>query len=564
MNKCSALPRWLSAGLGFLGIVIMCIAVSSPFVGAQQTDKAQDKAKVDSAKQDEGIGELPLSPIEKAQKDGTALALTMKDVTKLALQNNIDIAVSDTNEQMSSLKLKSAWGSYDPKLTVQAGLNDSKSANIYSYQTASDPFQIQKQLSWNASYNQQLRTGATLTASWNTNRTDSNLTQNLFNPQYSAQTSFQITQPLVRNLKIDSSRASITLANLDIKNSDSQFKQSVVTTISNIQGQYWQLVAAIQNYGITRNSVRLARIQLRDNKKKLEVGTLAPIDVTDSEATAAQREVDLFSSEETIQSAENALKQLISNDRKNEIWSKVIVPLDKPDFTEYKVEFNTAMNTALANRPEMEQSDISLKRIDINKRLAENNRKWQVNLSFNYGSSGNNGNYDSFGFPLAAKGLWGAYNSLWTDGYTNWGVQFNIQIPLRTRDLDSQIAQQALSRTQQLMQRKKTELGIQVDITNGIQQLETRRKAVITAGISTKLAQERLDGEEKRFEAGLSQTYLVLDRQQAVAQAELAELNSLINYKQAIINMQKAMYNLLEANDFAIAKGNTSNLPTLK
>ena len=85
-----------------------------------------------------------------------------------------------------------------------------------------------------------------------------------------------------------------------------------------------------------------------------------------------------------------------------------------------------------------------------------------------------------------------------------------------------------------------------------------------TAGASKRLSKERLEGEQKRVEAGLSQNYLVLERQQQLAQAELAEMQAIINYKRAVINLQKAMYTLLEANDFEIAKESSSNIPDLK
>ena len=130
--------------------------------------------------------------------------------------------------------------------------------------------------------------------------------------------------------------------------------------------------------------------------------------------------------------------------------------------------------------------------------------------------------------------------------------------------MDAQIAQQKIQRQQELMRRKQTEQSIQVDVRNAVQQLETRRKQVATAGASKRLSKERLEGEQKRVEAGLSQNYLVLERQQQLAQAELAEMQAIINYKRAVINLQKAMYTLLEANDFEIAKESSSNIPDLK
>jgi outer membrane protein TolC len=103
-----------------------------------------------------------------------------------------------------------------------------------------------------------------------------------------------------------------------------------------------------------------------------------------------------------------------------------------------------------------------------------------------------------------------------------------------------------------------------VDVRNAVQKLDTSKKQVETAGVARALSKERLDGETKRFEAGLSQNYLVLQRQNELATAEYTELQSLINYKKAIITLQKAMYTLLESSEFDIAKGSSSNVPNLK
>lgn len=580
MKASSALPRWIFSSLGILCLVFTCATIS-PVTLAQQpsTSPTQETAKTDTA----DLPPLPLSPIERAQKDGTALPLSLKEVTKLALQNNLDIAIQDTNEQLSQQKILQAYGDYDPTLTGTLSLNSSKSA-ITNYTNASTANYSQSdRATWNFTFNQPIKTGGRLSVQWNSSRSDSNNTFNTFNPQYTGSGTIQFTQPLLRNLRIDSTRSNIKLVNLDMKNTDSQFKQRVTDTISNIHTQYWSLVSAVRDYEIKRNSVRLAQISLRDNKKKVEVGTSAPIDVTDAEAVLAQREVDLISSEETIMSQENALRALISSDRNSEIWSQVIVPTDTPDFQEYKIEMSEAIETALKNRPELEQSDISLERLQINKRVAENNRKWQLDLSGSLGSNGvsgpqgwqtdpftgqpkldENGNKIPVTLPALIGGIGNAYKTVFTQGYTNWTVQLQLNIPLRSRSLDSQIAQLNIQRKQELMRRKQTEQTIQVDVRNAVQQLETRKKQVETAGAAKRFARERLDGEVKRAEAGLSQNYLVLQRQNELASAEFTELQALINYKRAVINLQKAMYTLLEFNDFEIAKGSSANVPDLK
>ncbi len=577
MTNASASPRRVLLALGILGVILTTLTFNQVVLPAQDpaAPKAPATQQAPSAPaEDSQLAPPPLSPVEKAEKDGTALRLSLKDLTKLALQNNLDIAISDTNEALYQQKVVQAFGPYDPTLTLRLDADSAKSANT-RLETASTlgNFNSNDTAYWNASFQQAVRTGGVFQAQWNTRRTDNNQAFSLFTPQYTATTSFSFTQPLRRNRKIDQYRSAIRLANLDIKINDSKFKQKVVETIASIQSQYWDLVSAIRNYDIKRSSVALAQVQLRDNKRKVDVGTLAPIGVTEAQATVAQREVDMITAEETINQAENALRALISNDRNAEIWHKVVIPTESPDFKEYKVELDSAIDTALKNRPELEQFDMSLKQSDINLEKSENDKKWQFDLTGGFGTVGVSGpqsyRTDNSGtvipqVPLnLIGGVGNAYKTVFTGGFTNWAVQFQVQIPLRNRGVEAQLAQVKIQRRQTLMQRKSTEQQVQVDVRNAVSRLETSRKQVQTAGVARQLAKEQLDGEEKRFQAGLSQNYLVLQRQNDLSSAQFTELQALITYKKSIINLQKAIYTLLEENDFEIAKGSSGNVPNL-
>ena len=526
---------------------------------------------------------LPLSPIEIAEKDGTALRMSLKDITKLALQNNLDIAIQDTNEELSQQKILQAFGDYDPKLTGTIGLQSRKNANQSTYQLSTGKYNQNDTATWNFTFQKAVKTGGTFQAQWNSSRQDSNSTSNLFNPNYGATASVQFTQPLWRNLKIDSTRGNIKLVNLDLESTDSKFKQKVTETIANIQQQYWDLVSAIRDYDIKRSSVKLGQITLRDNKKKVDVGTLAPIAITEAQADLKSRELNLISSEEQILRQENTVRQLVSNDRNSEIWSKIIIPTDEPDFVEYKVDLNTAIETALKNRPELQQYDIQLRQSDINLKMTQNSRKWQFNLIGQFGSQGTAGpqsyllnNYtgepelDANGNKIPSipeylvGGLGHAYKTVFTEGFTTWQVSVQVDIPLRTRSLDSQYAQQKIQRQQTLMNRRSQEQNIQVEIRNAVQKLKTNRQQVEQAKMQQQLSKEQLDGEVKRYDAGLSENFRVLDRQNQLAMSENTYLVNLINYKKAIIALQKAMYSLLESNEFEIAKSSSGNVPDLK
>lgn len=584
MRARSTFPQWASVSLSMSILLFICSTVFSPVTIAQQAAPLDNEAATTISNADDDLPPLPLSPIEKAQRDGTALSISLKDLTKLALQNNLDIAIEDTNEQLNRQAIIQSHGAYDPSLSASASFDMNRNPNTNLAQKSSTgDFSERKQARWNFTFSQPVKTGGTLQLAWNSGRSDQVTTFTLFNPQYNTSGSISFTQPLWRNFRIDDNRSQIKISNLDLETSDSQFKQKVTETIADIQSRYWDLVSAIRDYEIKRDSVRLAQITLRDNRKKVEVGTLAPIEVTQAEAQAANREVELISAEDTILNRENALRALISNDRNAPIWDQVIVPTETPDFREYKVDLDTAILTALKNRPELEQADIGLEQSDIRIKLNQNKRRWQLDLTASLGSVGvagpqyyqrdpitgqpildEDGNPIPQTPPALVGGIGTAYKTVFTEGFYNWSLGLQVQIPLRNRTTDAQIAREEIDKRRKLMQRKNQEQSIQVEVRNAVQQLETNRKRVETSKVALRLAQEQLDGEVKRFEAGLSENFRVLDQQNALSTAEYQELVSLINYKKSIITLQKAMYTLLEANEFDIAKGSAYSVPDLE
>jgi outer membrane protein len=565
MKERSALSQRIISVISILGLVLALTAMESPVFAAQQAAPA-DQEMTEESISDEALEPPPASPIEKAEKDGTAIRLSLIDITKLALQNNIDIAIEETNERSAQESIKSAYGNYDPSLSFTIGMQSRKSANT-RIDTANpdDKFSTSKNLTWNLQYQQQVRTGGNIRANWQSGRSSTDEAFSLYNPNYTAQASVTYTQPLWKNLKIDQNRGNIKLRKLDLESSDSQFRQTVTTQISRIQQQYWDLVSAIRNYDIQRSAVELAQRNLRDIKKKVEVGTLAPIEITQANYQVAQTKMRLINAEDTIHRQMNNMRQSISSDRNNEIWSQVIVPTDTPDFREYRIDPETAIETALQNRPELLQSDLALKQSDINLAMSKNNRKWGFDLSATIGSSGSAGTPGP-GFdapPEYIGGVGTAYDNLFTQGLINWTLQLTVDIPLRNRAADASLATQQISRQRTLLQRRRQEQQIQVEIRNALQTIETNRQQVKTNELNRLLAQEQLDGEEKRFGAGLSEFYRVLDQQNRLAEAENSELGALIDYKKSIIALQEAMNTLLEYSDFEISKSASEHIPDL-
>ena len=391
MSNFSAAPLW-SRGMKSFSVLasFFCLTIASrnvpPAACAQEPQQVLQQEV-----QPITIPPLPISPIEQAEKDGTALRISLKELTRLALQNNLDIAISDTNEALYQEKVNQTYGYYDPTITWVATVGRSKSANTNITNTSTTTFNQRDNASWNFAMVKNIPSGGGITVNFNSSRTDTNQVATLFTPQYGGQALIQFTQPLWRNRRVDQTRGNIKLVNLDLKTNDSKFNQSVTNTIASIQGLYWDLVGAIRDYEIKRKSVELAMITVEQNKIKLGIGTAAPINVTEAQASLASREIDLIRAKEVIQSTENALRNMISSDRNADIWRQTIVPADSPDFREYPVNLNKAIEEALQKRPELEQFDLQLEQNDITYQMQKNTKKWQIDVVGSFGANGTAG-----------------------------------------------------------------------------------------------------------------------------------------------------------------------------
>jgi outer membrane protein len=502
-----------------------------------------------------------LGPIESAEKNGTAFHVSLKDITKLALQNNLDIAISNTSEELYAKKVLQAYGPYDPAITVTLGAQSSILPNTnMTNQSSVGATNTTTSDSWKIQFAQNLPTGGGVQAILNSNRSDTNQQFALFSPQYSASATIQFLQPLLRNRRIDQIRGTIQLANLDVKISDSQFKQTVTNTVGGIQGVYWDLVGAIGDYDIKRDSVKLAQVSVENNREKVRIGVLASIEITVAEADMANRQVDLLRSQQAIHVAQNNLRAMVSADRNAEIWQRTLVPTDVPDFIEYKTTLDEAIESALQHRPELEQINFATRQNEISYDVTSNLKKWQVDLVGSFGTVGVGGPQTinpETGQPMINQSLVGgagtAYRTLLTEGFRNWFAGFNIQIPLRNRNLEGQLGQLQVQKRQLLMNRRNVEQKMVVQVRNAYQDLETNKQRVETAKLARQLAEDQLQGESKRFQAGLSENFLLLQRQRDLSAAQGAELQSLIAYRKSIIALEQAMYTLLEENDFVIA-----------
>lgn len=508
--------------------------------------------------------------------ESNPLTLSLFDAVKQALQNNREIEVERINVQQADYDLFSARGARD--ITLGA-------ASYYEHRVVPAGSVLSgglngtlttRSVNWDFNAQQLLPTGAQWTAQLTNLRSDTTSVFNSLNPQYNTVLNFQIRQPVLRSFSLDDARRRIRVANRRLDLSDSQFRQKAIEIVSRVQRSYWDLVFALREVQIEREAVDLARAQRERNGRMVDQGTLAPIELVSVDVELEKRRENVLTALEVVTRAENALKQLILGDRSSEVWNRAINPTETPDLKTVSLPLDEALAAAFANRPELAQNNVQQEINKIDTKYFSNQTRPAVDLIASYTTTGLAGTpVTTSGSPFTATTdllvdrvntlsglaglpplvvnqstglpdfLLGGYGQSLSNLFSNdfrtfrFGVSFSLQ--LRNRTAEGQLGRSLAEGRKIGAQRKILEQAIEVEVRNALQSVEMGRERVETARASREAAEKQYQSEQRRFDAGLSTTYFVLERQNTLSEARGRELRAMTEYNKAMSELQRVM-----------------------
>ncbi len=529
--------------------------------------------QTDSQSQSAQINE---SYTERVKKNEAFQEMTLKDAIRLSLTNNLNIVIQNYNEQNRRQAIVSAHGAYDPRLDFTVGWQSSETPTTNTL-TAGGliPVFESDRFDWDVGYIQPVKYGGLFTLNLNSNRANTNSQFSTLNPNYSANFSVEYRQPLWKGFRDTSQERQIKISNLDLDISDIQFEKMVSDVVRQVQDLYWDLVLAIETYDAERRSMNLAIVAHEDTQKRVEIGIEAPIEITSARSEVATREQTMIQSEVSIVDAENDLKNLLAPDPEAPIWNVRIIATDKPDFQDLTTSLQQAIKEAVQNRPELRELDKRVAKNDVDRKFYERERRPTVDVTFRYGSVGNRGKafqsltIDSDGdgiidgtirvpdpdSPLNG-GQFSAIGRLFEFNFTNYRIAADVSIPLRNRVNDANLANVNIEERRLMSERRQTTQQVAVEVRKAYQQIKIQKERLEASRVSRELSEEQLDGENKRFQAGLSTNFEVLRIQRDLATAVKDELAAQIAYAKSVTALRQAMYTLIQSNDVVIARGN--------
>ncbi|HVF21665.1 MAG TPA: efflux RND transporter permease subunit, partial [Pyrinomonadaceae bacterium] len=333
--------------------------------------------------------------------------LALRDAISLALENNKDIEVARENVRIAEFDVRGAQGAYDPRLTTSAFYERAENPITSFLSGGQNGSVTQSDFAGNARLEGQ---SPVLGGSYRFDVSSGRFTTNnefvALNPSFPTALSVNYTQPLWRGLKFDQSRRQIEIARKNLSLTDAQFRQRAIDTITNVQRAYWDLVFALRSLQVQRDAVSVARTQLEHNRRLVNEGVLAPIDIVAAEAQITTYEQGVFSALEEVSRAENNLKNLIAENKHSELWAESIVPVDPVELTVPNVVLPDALKMAMENRLELQQSNVVREINEIDRKYFKEQTKPAVDLVGNYGINGLAGSISSAGVnPFTASNL---------------------------------------------------------------------------------------------------------------------------------------------------------------
>ena len=490
------------------------------------------------------------------------LPLTVGDLINLMLQNNLDVGVNRLTPLSSGYLIETMYRPFEPTLRLQATVTRNTSPatsqliGAQSLRTLAGAYSL--------GFSQALETGTTLGVDFVMNRNSSNSAFNTFNPSYTGQLRYSFTQHLLKDYGSVNNTRQIRVAQNNQKISETQFERQLIDLVSQAQRAYWDLVFAAEDIKVKQRSMDLAQKTLTDNQIQVKIGTLAPIDVVQAESELANRRLQYVTSTYTeVQTQDQAKKLITSQGDPGLVLAKLmpsqVVPRPEPSDV---VPVEQAIKIALENRPEMKQLQFDLQNKKIDLEYTKNQLLPSVDLTAAYNQNGVGGKQtirSGFGptAPIIARfegGILDAFDQLLGYRYTGYSVGLSVQIPLRNRAAqgdnvramtDERIAEQKI--TSQAQQ-------IALEVRNALTQVEMNRARIEAATKARELSERRLEAEQKKFDLGASTIRFVLEEQRNVAQAQTDELQAIVNYTKALVDMDRAMGMTLKRNNIEIEK----------
>jgi outer membrane protein TolC len=488
----------------------------------------------------------PATTEEQASPGATPVVLSLPDTLRAALENNLDIVVRSYDPLRSETRVIASKAGFDPFVSALGGNAERDQRGVTSFTGTFTGFTSnQKSHEYNVHFEDPMFTGGRYSIDLNGDDSDSFFqfagapasTSKEFNTSYL----LTLTQPLMRNFGASATRSLIIVSKNNLGATEARFRQTVIDTLAAAEKAYWDLDFAHLNLKTRLAALQLAKDFLDQNRIKVRVGTLAPIEITQAEAEVADREEAVIIAQAAVRTAEDAMRLIMNVPKTSPDWSRPIQPSDMPPLVEMSPDMDAAVASGMSHRPDLEAARFDLRSRETDLAFRKNQKRWGLDVQGTYGNSGfNDQNYGD------------SISDLKDRNQTDWTLQLNLLIPVGNRLAGANYTDADYALTQARYTLDSLEQVARIEVRNAVRTLETNLKRVKSAQVNVRLQREKLSAEQKKFENGMSTSFQVLQFQTDLTTAESRENLAIVDYNKSQAELQRVQGTLLEARNMTM------------
>ena len=475
--------------------------------------------------------------------------LSAEEAVQMALENNLGIQIEKLNPQIQVLGIARANAAFAPTLFSTLSKRSATAPPTDFLSSGGAAVVTSTNFSTQGGVQQQVPFfGGSYQVSLDGSRATSNAARTLFSPQLGSNMNASYTQPLLRNFRIDQFRQQLLVSERNAQAADIQLQQRVTQTSRNVRAAYYNLIGAIAGLDVAQQSLDLANTSLKNNQTRVEVGTMAPIDITSAEAEVAANEEQVIIAQAQIESAQDQLRSLLMNPNQPEFWTTRFTPTEKPGLTAHEIDVEGAVKNALAHRTDLLEFRKQMEITDINMRVAKNQKLPAVDLTARYGLTGIGGTQYQYGQAVdggappvtgqSVRSFTDVLRDVFGNDFKTWSFGVNVSYPIGTSSADAAYAQAKLQKQQEQVSLANLELAVTQSVRQAGRDVTTNLRRVEATKRARELAEKRLDADNKRFAVGLATTFELLQTQRDLARARQSELRATIDYNQSLVDFE--------------------------
>lgn len=480
--------------------------------------------------------------------------LSLNACLQLALRNNLEIAIQRVEPEISEQKLIQEKSVFDSRVSMTVSKDRSVKQTGSAF--ASPPENQNQDINVDAGIARKWAAGTETDLSLTNNKNETNSTFSGLNPSYASEVILSLTQPLLKDFGVGTNTSRVRIAANNQEISKYEFQSQVMRILFDVESIYWDLVYAMEDQMVMKESLQLADDFLKITRSKVDVGVLPPIDILEAEAEKAAREEGVITAEDALRDAEDSLRKALNLTDDPRYWEISMTPADNPVVLAVLPDLQEQLRTAMENRPDLNQSRVDLENKEIQLKYTRNQLFPRVDLVGSLGLSGLAGgaqaqpDFGSAGStiesPFAGNNA-DSFHELKSGDYYSYSLGIRVEYPLGNRSARSEKIMADLENQKAVMALKDLENQAIREVREAYRQIETNRKRIAAAESARRLAEERLRSETRRFEVGLSISHDVLEYQEKLSAAKNRELRARIDYCKSLAQLEQTKGTLLQS-----------------